>query len=193
MIATLAAQSWGLFILRGIIALLFGIVAFVAPGPTFAALVLVFAFYAVIDGVLAIGVGLGSPTGPRLLLIIGGILGVAIGAYTFANPSITATAMVLLVGAFILVRGISELAAAITWNSAIRDAWMFALSGVVSILFGGYVLVLPGDGALALVYVVGFYALFAGVMYLALGVRLHGLAKTLTQATTATPAAPTAA
>ena len=181
MIATLAAQNWALFVHRGVFSILFGTIALVAPGPTLVALILVFALYAVFDGVLAVALGLGAPTGPRWLLVVGGILAAAIGIYTLFNPSITATTLVLLIGAFVLVRGIAELGAAITWRSAIRDAWMLALSGVVSIVFGGYLLVVPGGGALAVVYTIGFYALFAGVMAIALGIRLRSLDKAVQQ------------
>jgi uncharacterized membrane protein HdeD (DUF308 family) len=175
MVTAMAAQNWALFVLRGVLALIFGVVAFVAPGPTFAALIFVFAFYAIVDGVFAVALGLSAPGGPRWLLVLGGIIGVAIGIYTGFNPSITATALVILIGAFVLVRGAAEVGAGIAMRSVIQDAWLVVLSGIVSIAFGAYLLVVPADGALALVYVVGFYALFAGVMYIAAGVQLRNL------------------
>jgi uncharacterized membrane protein HdeD (DUF308 family) len=175
MVTAMAAQNWALFVLRGILALLFGVVAFVAPGPTFAALIFVFAFYAIVDGVFAVTLGLAAPGGPRWLLIIGGLIGVGIGIYTGFNPSITATALVILIGAFVLVRGAAEVGTGIALRSVIQDAWLVVLSGIVSIAFGAYLLVVPADGAFALVYVVGFYALFAGVMYIAAGVQLRNL------------------
>ena len=175
MVTSMAAQNWALFVLRGILALLFGVVAFVAPGPTFAALIFVFAFYAIVDGVFAVTLGLAAPGGPRWLLVVGGIIGVAIGIYTGFNPSITATALVILIGAFVLVRGAAEVGTGIALRSVIQDAWLVVLSGIVSIAFGAYLLVVPADGAFALVYVVGFYALFAGVMYIAAGVQLRNL------------------
>jgi uncharacterized membrane protein HdeD (DUF308 family) len=188
MLTTLAAQNWGLFIVRGIVALLFGAFAFLAPGPTLAALIFVFAFYAIVDGVLAVAVGLGIPAGPRWLLVAGGVLAIAIGVYTGFNPSVTATALVILIGAFVLVRGAAELAAAITMRSVVPDAWLIGLSGIVSMVFGGYLLVVPGDGALALIYLIGFYALFAGVMDIAMGARLRGFVKAVQQASQTTPA-----
>jgi uncharacterized membrane protein HdeD (DUF308 family) len=182
MLATMAAQNWGTFVLRGILALIFGTLAFVAPGPTFAALIFVFAFYAIVDGVFAVALGLAAPGGPRWLLVIGGIVAVAIGVYTGFNPSMTATALVLLIGAFILVRGIAEIGTAIALGSTVPDTWLLVLSGIVSVAFGGFLLVSPNDGAFALVYVIGFYALFAGVMYVATGFQLREFAKTVEQA-----------
>ena len=182
MVTAMAAQNWALFVLRGVLALLFGAVAFIAPGPTFAALIFVFAFYAIVDGVLAVALGLSAPGGARWLLVLGGILAVAIGIYTGFNPSITATALVILIGAFVLVRGAAEVGAGIAMRSVIQDAWLVVLSGVVSIAFGAYLLVVPADGALALVYVIGFYALFAGVMNIAGGFQLRNLQKTVQEA-----------
>ena len=192
MIAYLAAKDWGLFVLRGALALLLGLLAFVAPGPTLAALILVFAFYAIFDGVLAVAAGLGAPAGPRWLIVVGGIIAIAIGIYTGFNPSVTATALVVLIGAFILVRGVVDVAAGFAMRSLIPDAWVIVLSGIVSIAFGGYLLVSPpSDGALAVIYLVGFYALFAGVMYVVLGFRLRTVNEQIehtTQSTGTTPA-----
>src|SRR5262245_18549245 len=140
MYATLAAQNWGLFIVRGILALVFGTLAFVAPGPTLAALIFVFAFYAIVDGVLAVAVGLGAPGGPRWLLVLGGVLGVGIGIYTGFNPGITATALVILIGAFVLVRGVAEVVAGFSMRAIFSDAWLVVISGIVSIAFGAYLL-----------------------------------------------------
>jgi len=189
MVTTLAAQNWGMFVLRGILALALGVLAFAAPGPTLAALIFVFAAYAIVDGILAIALGVAAPTGPRWLLVIGGILGIVIGVYTAVSPQVTATALVLLIGAFALVRGVAEVGTAIYLRNLIDSAWLYVLSGVVSIVFGAYLIVSPGDGALAVLYVIGFYALFAGVMYVAIGLRLRTVNKTLESASTSAGAA----
>jgi len=176
---TLAAQNWGMFVVRGILALAIGVLAFAAPTPTLAALIFVFAAYAIIDGIFAVAVGVTAPGGPRWLLAIGGILAIAIGAYTLVSPQVTAVALVLLIGSFAIVRGVAEIATAISLRNVIESAWLYVLSGIVSIVFGAYLIVAPGDGALAVVFVIGFYALFAGVMYLAIGLRLRGVNKAL--------------
>jgi uncharacterized membrane protein HdeD (DUF308 family) len=187
MLTTLAAQNWGMFVLRGILALTLGVLAFVAPGPTLAALIFVFAAYAIVDGILAIGLGVASPTGPRWLLVVGGILGIVIGVYTVVSPQVTATALVLLIGSFAIVRGIAETATAVMLRSVIDSPWLYVLSGVVSIVFGAYLIVSPGEGAFAVLFVIGFYALFAGVTYIALGLRLRSVNKAL-ETTSATAA-----
>jgi uncharacterized membrane protein HdeD (DUF308 family) len=179
MITALAAQNWAMFVLRGVLAIALGVLAFAAPGPTLAALIFVFAFYAIFDGVLATALGLAAPTGPRWLLVAGGIVGIAIGAYTLFSPQVTAVALVLLIGSFAIVRGVAEVGTAIWFRNFIQSAWLYVLSGVVSIAFGAYLIVAPGDGALAVLFVIGFYALFAGVMYIAMGLQLRSVNETL--------------
>ena len=184
MVTRLAAQNWAMFVFRGVLALALGVLAFAAPGPTLAALIFVFAAYAILDGIVAIVLGFGAPQGPRWLLVVGGILGIAIGAYTAVNPQVTAVALVLLIGAFAIVRGVAEVGNAIWFRNFIDSAWLYVLSGIVSIVFGAYLLVAPGDGALAVLFVIGFYALFAGVLYIAMGLQLRDVNKTLHSAAT---------
>jgi uncharacterized membrane protein HdeD (DUF308 family) len=95
------------------------------------------------------------------------------------SPGVTAIALVLLIGSFAIVRGIGEVATAIRLRSAIDNAWLYVLSGVVSVVFGAFLLVSPGDGVLAVLFLIGYYSLFAGVMYLTLGFRLRQVNKTL--------------
>jgi uncharacterized membrane protein HdeD (DUF308 family) len=184
MLTNLAAQNWGMFVLRGIVALALGVLVFAAPAPTLTALIFVFAAYAIVDGIVAIALGAVAPGGPSWLLVIAGFIGIVIGAYTVVSPEVTAVALVLLIGSFAIVRGVAEVGTAIWLRSLIESAWLYVLSGIVSIVFGAFLIVAPGDGALAVLYVIGFYALFAGVMYVAIGLRLRGLDKTLETAAT---------
>jgi uncharacterized membrane protein HdeD (DUF308 family) len=179
MITTLAAQNWLMFVIRGVLALALGVLAFLAPGPTLSALILVFGTYAVLDGIFAIGLGISARTGPRWLLVIGGILGIAIGVYAFISPDVTAVALVLLIGAFTIVRGVAEVGTAVMLRDVLENTWLYVVSGIVSIAFGAYLIIAPGDGVLAVLFLIGFYALFAGVMYLAIGWRMRDLSKTL--------------
>ena len=192
MLATLTGQNWGMFVIRGILALAVGVLIFAEPGPSLAALIFVFAAYAIVDGILAIGVGLSAPGGPRWLVVLGGILGIAIGVYTYVSPGVTALALVLLIGSFAIVRGVTEAATAIRLRSTIDNAWLYVLSGVVSTIFGAFLIVYPGDGVLAVLFLIGYYAIFAGVMYLAIGFRLRQVNKTLRSALPGTPVSSTA-
>jgi uncharacterized membrane protein HdeD (DUF308 family) len=193
MLTTLAARDWALFVIRGIAALALGVLVFASPGPTLAAIIFVFAAYAIIDGILAIGIGLSAPGGPRWLIVLGGILGIAIGAYTLVSPQVTAIALVLLIGSFAIVRGVAEVVTAIQSRGTSNQSWLLLLNGVISVIFGAFLLVSPGDGVLAVLFVIGYFALFTGVMYVALGLRLRQVDKTLHAATTHPAASSTTA
>jgi uncharacterized membrane protein HdeD (DUF308 family) len=169
----LLTRYWWAFALRGIFAIALGLLAFVVPGPTLVALIAVFAAYALIDGVLAIIAGAGSPGGPRWWIIIGGIAGIAVGALTISSPGATAIALVLLIGAWAVVTGVAEVVAAYTMRRVIDREWLIALSGLISVAFGVFLLVAPGSGVLAVLWLIGYYAILAGVMYVVMAFRLR--------------------
>ncbi len=175
MIQMLASRNWWVFLLRGVIALLFGLLAFLVPTITLASLILVFAAYAFVEGIFAVGAGLGAPGGTRWWIVIGGILAILIGILTFLNPGATALVLVIYIGALWIVRGIAEVVTAITLRKMIEGEWLYILIGVVSVLVGLYLIVFPGDGAIALLWLIGFYAIFAGIMYLAMAFRLRSI------------------
>ena|SRR5260221_8361854 len=177
MIKMLAAQNWGLFVLRGILAILIGILAFVVPGPTLAAAVLVFGAYATVDGIVAVGAGFGAPGGTRWWIVAAGGLMILFGLYALFLTGITELALVLTIGVFSVIRGVGEIVTAVRLRKMIEGEWLYILSGAVAVIFGGYLLVSPGTGALAVVWLIGYYAMFAGIMYLMVGWRLRGVAK----------------
>jgi uncharacterized membrane protein HdeD (DUF308 family) len=190
MFTALAAQNWGLIVLRGVFAILLGILALVSPGPTLAALILVFAVYAFVDGIFAAGAGFAAPNGPRWWLVVGGALGIVLGAYTLFNPQITAVAFVIVIGAFAVVRGVAEVATAISLRDVIESAWIYILSGIVGIVFGAFLLVAPpATGVLTVLWLIAYYSILAGVTYVAIGLRLRGIDKTLETASTSAGAA----
>jgi uncharacterized membrane protein HdeD (DUF308 family) len=175
-----------MFVLRGVFAILLGILALVSPGPTLSALILGFAFYAFTDGIIAAVAGFAAPRGPRWWLVAGGALGIVLGAYTLFNPQITAVAFVIVIGVFSFVRGVAEVATAISLRDVIESEWVYILSGIVGIAFGAFLLVAPpATGVLTVLWLIAYYALFAGVMYVAIGLRLRGLNKTLESVTSA--------
>jgi uncharacterized membrane protein HdeD (DUF308 family) len=170
-------RNWWLVALRGTLAVIFGVAAFVWPGVTFEVLVLLFGAYAFVDGVLVFSFGLmaagdGEQWWP---LVLSGILGIGLGVLTFARPATMALALVDVVGFWAIVTGLLEIVAAIRLRDVISAEWLMGLSGVLSIIFGVLVLAQPSSGALALVYLFGFYAILAGVSQIGLGFRLRGL------------------
>ncbi len=174
-------SNWWLAALRGALAVIFGVVAFVWPGLTFDVLVLLFGAYAFVDGVLVLSFGLMAAGQHERWwpLVLGGVVGIATGVLTFAQPQAMALALVYVIGAWAIITGVLEIAAAIRLRKVITTEWLMGFGGALSILFGVLVLAQPGAGALALVYLFGFYAILAGISQISLGFRLRSLGKTL--------------
>jgi uncharacterized membrane protein HdeD (DUF308 family) len=175
----LLQRSWWMLAIRGTAALLFGILALVWPELTLLVLVAFFAAYAFITAAVYIGAALknrSSDKGWWLLLLLG-LVAVAAGGIAIFHPLITALVLVLLMGANALVTGILDIAIAIRLRKEIRNEWMLVLTGIVSIVFGILVFLFPGAGALAMVWMVSFYAVLTGVLLLALAFRMRGSGK----------------
>jgi uncharacterized membrane protein HdeD (DUF308 family) len=143
------AKCWWLLLLRGIAAVLFGLLAFIWPGLTLVTLVLLYGAFALVDGVISLVAaftGSAKPI-PTWWLVVVGLLGIAAGIVTFAWPGITAILLVLFIGAWALVHGIFEIIGAIQLRKEIDNEWMLILGGALSVLFGRIVLIAPGAGA----------------------------------------------
>jgi len=181
------ARAWYWIVLRGLFAVLFGIFAFIWPGITLAALVLVWGVYAIADGVMALiaAYTMHEEGKPMASLIVVGILGIAAGIVTFLWPGMTALVLLLFIASWAVLMGIFEIAAAIRLRKHIENEWLLGLSGLVSILFGVLMFLQPGAGALAVIWLIGSFAIFFGILLIALGFRLKGLASRL--ATGGTP------
>ena len=173
------ARAWYWVVLRGVFAVLFGIFAFIWPGITLAVLVLVWGAYAVADGVMALiaAFTMHEEGKPMASLIIVGILGIAAGIVTFLWPGMTALVLLLFIASWAVLMGVFQIAAAVRLRKHIEHEWLLALSGVVSILFGVRLMFLqPVVGALAVVWLIGGFAILFGILLIALGFRLKGLA-----------------
>jgi uncharacterized membrane protein HdeD (DUF308 family) len=167
------ATNWWLVVLRGVAAIIFGILAFVWPGITLLTLVLFWGAFALVDGVLAIiaAVKGGNPM-PRWWLAIVGIAGIAAGALTFLMPGLTALVLVTFIAAWAIVLGVMEIYGAIKLRKEIEGEWFLILNGVLAVIFGILLLWRPGIGALTLVWIIGAYAIILGIIYIAFGLKL---------------------
>jgi len=167
------ARNWWLLLLRGIAAILFGLLAFAWPGITLLSLVILYGFYALLDGLFAILAAIkGGNVESRWWLILIGILGVAAGLLTFFWTGITALVLIMFIGAWALIHGIFEIVGAIKIRKEIDNEWWLILSGALSVLFGLMVLIMPGAGALALIWVIGAYAIVFGGLLVGFAFRI---------------------
>ena len=168
------SRNWGWIVLRGVAAVLFGVLAFLWPGITLAVLVIVWGAYALADGVLALiaAYRVRDRGKPFWSLVIVGLLGIAAGIVTFIWPGMTALVLLMFIAAWAVVMGIFQIIAAIRLRKEIQNEWLLGLSGVLTVLFGIIMFVAPGAGALAVIWVIAAYAIVFGILLIWLGLRL---------------------
>jgi uncharacterized membrane protein HdeD (DUF308 family) len=174
-VADLLTHNWWLLALRGLCAILFGILAFIWPGITLLGLVYLFGAYTLANGILAFVVAARSPKGyPKFgSLIFEGILSIIAGIIAFIVPGITALALLVLIASWAIVTGIMEIVAAIRLRKVIEGEWLLVLAGLASLGFGVTLLLLPGPGALAVIWWIGAFALVFGVLLIVLAFRMR--------------------
>ncbi len=165
-------RNWWLVLIRGLAAIAFGIMCFVWPAISLLALVLLWGAYAIIDGAAAMVSGAWSHWWSMLLV---GAVSVLAGLVAFFWPGITALALLYLIAAWAVVRGVAEIVAAIRLRHEIKNEWLLILGGAVSILFGVLVARFPGAGALSVLWVIGVFAILFGIFAVALSLRLRSL------------------
>ena len=171
----LLARNWWSLVVRGIFAILLGVLTFLWPGITIAALVLLFGAYALIDGVVNLmGAARAVEAHERwAVLVVEGIIGIAAAIVTLAWPAITAVALVYVIAAWALVTGVLQVVAAIRLRQHIAGEFLLGLAGLASIAFGILLIVSPLAGAVVLAVWIGAYALLFGIVLVALGIRLR--------------------
>jgi uncharacterized membrane protein HdeD (DUF308 family) len=175
------ARSWWALVLRGVFAILFGVMAFAWPGITLGAMVLLYGAYALVDGVFAIAAAVTGRTQgmPWWALLVEGIAGIAFGVLTFAWPGITELVLLSLIAAWAIVTGVFEIVAAIRLRKEIRGEWILALSGALSILLGVLLVARPTVGLLWIAWMTGAYAIVFGSLLITLGFQLRRLSREL--------------
>ena len=168
-------RNWWLFTLRGVLAILFGLLALIFPGPTMLSLVILFSAYMLVDGIFGI---ISAVRAIRRkedrwgLLIFEGLIDIAVGILAFLWPGITVLAFVLLVGAWAIVTGALMTVAGFRLNVS-HGRWWLALSGVLSLAFGTLLVITPLIGAIVLTWWIGAYALAFGVALVIFSFKLR--------------------
>src|SRR5512139_1191041 len=178
------SRNWWLYAVRGVVAVIFGVVAFTRPEQALQTLVLVFGAYALVDGIFAVIAGIAARGyfDRWWAVLLEGMVGIVIGLLTFFWPNVTALVLVYFIAAWALITGIFEIVAAIQLRRVITGEWMYILGGLLSILFGVLLFVFPGAGALSLVWLIGIYAIVFGISEIIFAFRLRGLSHELESA-----------
>jgi uncharacterized membrane protein HdeD (DUF308 family) len=177
-VRTSIAHNWWALALRGVFALIFGILTLVWPSLTVAVLVALFGAWALVDGVFAF-VAAWQRAERQLTwwpMLLEGILGVAAGIITWVWPQITALGLLTVIGVWAIFTGFTELVAAIRLRKMISNEVWLGLAGIASVIFGALVLIFPGAGAIGIAWAIGWFAILYGVLMLMPGFRLRGLA-----------------
>jgi len=164
------ARKWWVVLLRGLIAIAFGAIAMARPGLTLITLILLFGMYVLADSITALWLGGGTRLWPLVLI---GVIGVLIGLCTIAYPGVTAVALLYLIAIWSIVRGIGDLLTVLWWRSQSRTLAELIVGGLVSLVFGAWLLSAPARGALAIVWVIGLYAVIVGALMTIFAFRLR--------------------
>jgi len=166
------ARNWWVLLVRGLVSVLFGVMAFMWPGLTLTSLILLYGAYCLVDGIVALFGGAGGALWQSILI---GLVSICAGLATFFYPGLTALVLLYFIAAWAIVRGIFEIAAAIEFRKVIEGEWLLALAGVASILFGVLIVLYPGVGALSVIWIVGTYAFLFGILLVVLSFRVKAL------------------
>ncbi len=174
----LSQDSWH-FAVRGVLTIVFGILALIWPNVTKLALVLLFGAFVLTDGSFTIATGIAARKYFKRwwALLLEGLTGIVIAVITFLWPNLTGLALMYFIAGWAILTGIFEIAAAIEFRNLIPDEWVTFLMGLLSILFGILLFASPSAGALSIVWAIGFYAIFTGIMELVFANRLRGLGR----------------
>jgi uncharacterized membrane protein HdeD (DUF308 family) len=179
MLSRLLSRYWWVLLIRGIIAVLFGVLAYVRPGITLTALVLLFGAYAFADGILAVIAAIAGRKEREhwWVLLLEGLVGIAVGVMTLAAPGLTAVALLFYIAAWAILTGVLEIIAAIRLRKEIEGEWLLILGGLASVLFGFLLLARPAAGALTVIWLIAGYAVVFGIVLIVLSFkarRFHG-------------------
>ena len=169
------AENWLLLLLRGIVTIAFGVLALVWPGLTLLTLIFLWGAYAIADGVFALGAAVSSKGGeiaPRWWLALIGLAGILAGLLAFVWPAITAQVLLVFIASWAILTGALQIWGAIQLRKEIEVEWMLVLSGLLSIALGVALLARPGVGALAVIWLIGSFAILVGCIYVSLALWL---------------------
>lgn len=177
-LAYILHRGWWLLLLRGVVAIAFGLLTWFQPGISIGALVLLFGAFSFADGIFATWTAVAGRAHNEYwgMLLLRGLLGIGIGVLAFVEPGVLALALLFYIAIWAIATGVLEIAAAIRLRREIEGEWWLILSGLVSVIFGTVLVAHPGAGALALLWLIGSFAVVFGVLLVVLALKARGFA-----------------
>lgn len=172
-LATILFRNWWVLLLRGLISIAFGILILLQPGISLAALIICFGAFALADGILGVWTAF---TGSKeheswWVLLLEGLLGIGVGVLTFVAPGITALALLFYIAIWAIATGVLEIVAAVRLRKEIEGEWWLILCGIASVAFGVFLMAQPGEGALAVLWLIATYAIVFGLLLVLLALK----------------------
>jgi uncharacterized membrane protein HdeD (DUF308 family) len=169
------SENWWLVVLRGILGILFGVLAFAWSQITWLTLIIMFGVYAIVDGIIAIVSGLSRAreSSRWWVFLVEGLIGIGAGIVALVWPGVTSLVLIYMIASWAVITGILEIAAAIRLRNEISNEWVLGLGGLISIGLGVLLFFQPAAGGLAIIWTIAAYALIFGVLLVILGLRLR--------------------
>ena len=177
MLSKLMLSYWWVLLLRGVLAILFGIAAYAWPGMTLVTLLTLFGAFALVDGIFNVFHAFSGRKEDEhwWVLLLEGLLGIAIGVITFQAPELTATVLILYIGFWAMATGVLRIILAVRLRKEIEGEWWMALAGLAGIVFGVFMVARPGAGALAVLWLVAIWAIVGGVCLVIFSFKVKAL------------------
>ena len=174
------AENWWLLLLRGLVAIAFGVIAFFWPDITLVALVYLFGIYAIADGLVALWAAFNAmaDAGPRWWLGLSGVVSILAGLAAFFYTGVTGLVLLVFIAVWAIIIGLTLIWGAIELRKILDDAWLLGLTGALAVAFGVILIAKPTAGALALVWTIGWFAIVFGCLFIALAFRLKKFKRT---------------
>jgi len=180
-LAAILSRNWWVLLLRGIVAIVFGVLAWMQPGISLAALVLLFGAYSMADGILGAWTAVAGRKEHEhwWVLLLEGLVGIGVGVLTLFAPGVTALALLFYIAIWAVTTGVLEIVAAIRLRKEIEGEWLLVLGGLASVAFGVLLMARPGAGALAVLWIIAAYAVVFGAILVVLAFKARNFGRAL--------------
>jgi uncharacterized membrane protein HdeD (DUF308 family) len=178
-LANTLSRNWWKLLVRGIVAILFGVVVWLMPGISLTLLVLLFGAFVLVEGILGIWMAISGRKEYENWweLLLWGLVDIGIGILTFVAPGATAMALVIFIAVWAIATGVLQIVVAIRLRKEIEGEWLLIVGGLASVVLGILFMLQPGTGALALVWLIGTYAVIFGVLLVILAFKMRSFRK----------------